>query len=269
MNNSTTLTKHNTVAEVVRVYEEAKADIHKAFAVLAAAEKRLNDTFQMEHWSTLQIRGKYDGRGINFNRPEEAIEELTREVWRRLVDRLELRRFMTNTRWEQLQKDIKEGNMPEVTVANVMAFGQGMTEQIPQMAKEMIQEVFEFLRPRRNTYKTNSQFEIGPRVIIEYGVEDWDGFRWGVHYYKQQQFTTLENVFSMLDGKGSINKTHTSKLEEAIRASGERGRGETDYFEFKCFHNQNLHIKFKRLDLVKKLNQMAGGMRLREAREAA
>src|SRR5436190_20361060 len=38
---------------------------------------------------------------------------------------------------------------------------------------------------------------------------------------------------------------------------------ETDYFKFRCFRNRNLHQEFKRLDLVAKLNAIAGGMRLR------
>jgi hypothetical protein len=32
-----------------------------------------------------------------------------------------------------------------------------------------------------------------------------------------------------------------------------------DYFEIKCYGNGHAHIKFLRLDLVKKLNQAAGG----------
>ena|SRR5439155_23407886 len=49
-------------------------------------------------------------------------------------------------------------------------------------------------------------------------------------------------------------------LIDAIEAAKD---GETDYFRFKCFRNRNLHLEFKRLDLVAKLNAVAGGMRLR------
>lgn len=262
------LTKHQTVVEIVRVYELAEANILAGFKLVADAEKALNDTFSMDHWSTIQCRGRYDGRGINFSCPEDAILQMKRDVWARIVDRLELRRMMSIGRWQKMQKTLEEDDLPEITVENVMAFGQNMLASIPEMLGEAIEEVFDFLRPRRSEYKTNSELEIGPKVIIEYGVEtDWSApFR--VNYNKSQHFTAMENVFQALDGKGMVNKTHSSRLEEAIKAS-ETGRGETDYFEFKCFKKGTLHLKFKRLDLLKRFNQIAGGRRLKPPAEAA
>ena len=62
-------------------------------------------------------------------------------------------------------------------------------------------------------------------------------------------------------GNGTI-KTHRGPLIDAIEAAKD-GTGETEYFRFRCFRNRNLHLEFKRLDLVAKLNAVAGGMRLR------
>jgi hypothetical protein len=78
-------------------------------------------------------------------------------------------------------------------------------------------------------------------------------------------------VFTALDGKGMIAKgSWQSKLADAINTTPVSvGRGETDYFRFKCYRNRNLHLEFKRPDLVERLNQMAGGMRLRDKREEA
>jgi hypothetical protein len=47
----------------------------------------------------------------------------------------------------------------------------------------------------------------------------------------------------------------------------EDGTAEIEYFKFRCFANRNLHLEFKRLDLVAKLNAVAGGMRLRSEPE--
>ena len=52
------------------------------------------------------------------------------------------------------------------------------------------------------------------------------------------------------------------QLIDAIEAAKD-GTGETEYLRFRCFRNRNLHLEFKRLDLVAKLNAIAGGMRLR------
>lgn len=37
---------------------------------------------------------------------------------------------------------------------------------------------------------------------------------------------------------------------------------ETDMFRVKCYINGNIHLEFKRLDLLKKFNAVAGGMSL-------
>lgn len=139
------------------------------------------------------------------------------------------------------------------------------------MLGEAVEEVFDWLRPRNSRYKTNTEFEIGPKVILAYVVGDVDS--WTTHYRVdhryQKDLVALENVFSALDGRGSIAKgSWQSELADAINQTPVNvGRGETRYFKFRCFKNRNLHLEFKRPDLVDKLNQIAGGMRLsREAR---
>ena len=80
-------------------------------------------------------------------------------------------------------------------------------------------------------------------------------------HYREQNIRAIDNVFHALDGNGTI-KSHRGPLIDAIEASKD-GTGETEYFRFRCFRNRNLHLEFKRLDLVAKLNAVAGGMRLR------
>ncbi len=61
--------------------------------------------------------------------------------------------------------------------------------------------------------------------------------------------------FLLLDGKGVIRE-HRGPLYRAIEESQD-GRGQTDYFKFRCCKNRNLHLEMKRLDLVKQLNLLA------------
>jgi len=130
-----------------------------------------------------------------------------------------------------------------------------------------VQEVFEWLRPRRtrfNRYKTNTELEVGRRAIIPFVVGlryCGDGF--DVGYRQEANLTALENVFSGLDGQGEIRKGYYSLLSGAIKQAGIDGRGETDYFRFRACRNGNLHLEFKRLDLLQRFNEIAGGARLR------
>jgi hypothetical protein len=66
----------------------------------------------------------------------------------------------------------------------------------------------------------------------------------------------------MLDGQPLPDTYHTP-LFLAIE-QGQGGYGETDYFRVKCYQNRNLHIEFKRLDLLANLNAIAGGKTLRD-----
>ena len=141
-------------------------------------------------------------------------------------------------------------------------FAQGFAGNLDQLLKEAVTEVHEMLRPHNSKYKTNSEYEIPPKVILAYRVGPGYGTTlYRVVYNYSQDFIALENVFNALAGQGQISKTHQSQLQMAIEASQD-GRGETDLFEFRACKNQNLHLTFKRLDLLARLNQIAGGNRL-------
>lgn len=265
---TTDLVRRLSVAEIVSVYEREEAKVRQAFALLASAEDSLNATFSLGEHRSISIHDSYN-RTLNFADVDSCLESLRRNVWSTLVDRLELRRMMSIRAWEELDEKIRRGEVPEINHATVSAMVHQFESQLPQMLEEAVVEVFNFLRPRQSEFKTNSEFEIGRKVIMTWAVSrKWSGAGFEVDYRYQPELTALENVFTALDGKGSITKTHYSALSNAIKASTD-GRGETEYFRFKCFKKHTLHIEFLRPDLVKRLNQIAGGMRLRGGRAAA
>jgi len=187
------------------------------------------------------------------------LKELKKDVWQVLIDRMELRRILSVKRNEELRRQIETGeDLPDIDEAQILAMLEGTLANTSTFIEEAVQEVFEFLRPRNSRYKTNTEFEIGKRVIL-FAVENKWGGGFRVDHYREQHIRAIDNVFHALDGNGTI-KTHRGPLIDAIEAAKD---GETDYFRFKCFRNRNLHLEFKRLDLVAKLNAVVGGMRLR------
>lgn len=81
----------------------------------------------------------------------------------------------------------------------------------------------------------------------------------------EERLSALENVFTSLDGRGSVTKNYYSAISTAIKAApkAETCQGETPYFAFRGFRNGNLHLRIKRLDLLARFNRMAGGANLR------
>lgn len=255
------------IKELVSEYDAAVADVRRAWGIIESAEVRLNRAMgDPEKTKVRDIRvsdQSYRCPSWNQHSLDDVLGHVRRQCWRTLVQRLELRRFLSIKAHEDLEKLIAAGEMPEITQRSVTDVVQSFASQMDALLTDAVKEVYNWLRPWRETYKTNSPYQVGKKVIIEYMVEPkWSKQGFNVVYRQQQHLTALENVFSALDGQGQISKGYHSELQRAIEAS-EDGRGETRYFRFRAFKNHNLHVEFKRLDLVEQLNKVAGALSLK------
>lgn len=262
MTESEDIARRSTMEELVRTYMEAEKDIRTACKQIADAVTRINDVVKLGETSGgVDLRPPHNRR-MDYSDPVDAITELRRQVWRCLVDRLELRRMMSVRRANELDKWLDRKEVEEISFESVLGLWKYYTENLPGMIQEAVTEVYDFLRPTHTELKTNTQFELRTKVILEGWVEHKGLSKSGYwpKSWRRPHFVALENVFSALDGQGSISKSHYSDLERAIE---DTTVGETRYFRYKLFRNGNLHLKFLRADLVKRFNEMAGGLRLK------
>lgn len=259
---TTDLTKRLNVRQTVQAFREACDLIRSGYATVEKAKATLDSAFLLggEHISRMPIQEMH-GREPHWERPEDTIHEVEKQAWRAIVDRLELRRFLSVKRWDELQKNLEAGKMGELTEEKALQLLQSFAGQFDELIAEAVTEVYNFLRPWNSSKKTNTPFRVGKRVILEGYLSVWSLPAFQPAYQREQQLTALENVFSSLDGKGQVTKTHWSQLSEAIRRSQD-GKGQTEYFRFKCFRNRNLHLEFLRPDLVHELNRIAGNRSL-------
>ncbi len=264
---TTDLALRSTVRAMVAAFELSEREVRTAFAAIVLAEQRINDAFSGGTPRDIRIDASGYGYHDNFEDPDLCMTRVSREAWARIVQRLELRRMMSLKRYAELEKQLADGVLPQITEANVIAFVEGYASDIPVMALEAVTEVFEWLRPHHSRHKTNTELEIGAKVVLTGIVERaYAAGKFEVKFHRQQNLVALGNVFSMLDGRGAIAKTYAGPLRDAIETST-TGHADTPYFRVKMFNNGNLHLEFKRLDLLAKLNQMAGGKNLRPTRE--
>jgi hypothetical protein len=258
-----------SVPELVAVYEQAERDIRDAYAMVLRAEERLRLAFKTSYVS---VSDNYDR--VRWDNPDDSLENVQRRLWGALVDGLEIRRFMSISAAEKLDRQLREDKMPPLTIANVLAMAQGFRQNLDEMLEESVADVFRRLTPQNDwkRLKTNSKFEVGRKVIMSGMIErDWSGWglRWGQYSSAEAELRALENVFTALDGKGSITKAHYSAISMAIKAApkAETCEGETPYFKFRGFRNGNLHITFLRPDLLARFNAIAGGRNLKPRAE--
>ncbi len=258
------ITQRTTVEAIVRAYEQAEASILQGCQLIAGAEQRINDALQVgEQHTGVYFLTHHRNLG-SYSEPSDGLKELRRQVWRHLVDRLEVRRMMSVAKAKQLDEWLSDRQKVEpITYETVMGLMRYYIENLPEMLTEAITEVYEFLRPTHTKLKTNTQYELRSRVIMEHWVEaGWGAAAYRPRSWARPRMVALENVFSALDGRGSVSKEWRSELEQAVEKTIE-DRAETTYFRIRACKNGNLHLEFKRPDLVDKFNKMAGGKRLR------
>lgn len=265
-----------TVPALVAAFEQAERSVRAHFVGLVEAEQAVNVAFgTLEANHRMRIDASGHGYHDCFADPERCIERMRRDAWRVLVDRLELRRMLSVARMKRVDEQLDRSKPEPITDASVRAFVARYAADMPDLIIESVREVFDLLRPRHASspggkLKTNKLLEVGEKVILMRVVcEGYGAERWRVNYHDEAELTALCNVFSALDGAGTHTAQHWSPISLAVKAAGPDGRWSTDYFEGRAFKNGNLHLRFKRLDLLRRFNQIAGGARLRPAADAA
>ena len=266
-----TLAIPQSARAIVRAYQAACHVVARSFGDLVEAERTLNIAL-----TASQEVGSYDTRSVSipgsdchhghaFEAPDKAITRLRRATWGALLVRLEVQCFTSPQRWREIEKQVEDDDLPEITDESVAEFVQGLIDQRADLLTEAVASTFNFLRAHRDDYKTNNLVEVGEKVVLTWMVESSFGSRSGrrIRYGVDVDLLAMERVFAMLDGKGEISKSHYSELRTAIE---ENVVGETTWCRYRAFKNGNLHLTFRRRDLVKRLNAIAGGKRLRPER---
>ena len=245
------LVPRSTISELVRLYQQAEHDVRAGYALVKRGLDALN-------YGTRE-------RNVDFENPDELAFALRRATWRSIVSRLQMERAMSVKAWTEFDQKLQKEDPPPVTVEIIEGMVRQYRIDLPKMLEDSVVEMFEWLRPRDSEYKTNTEYEIGKRVILNRVVRVGFG-HWDVEYYYDQYLRALENVFDLCAGKIPQEKvSHYSALSLAIKACDLTGpcQGETEYFRFKGYRKGSLHIEFRRPDLVTRLNAIAGGTRLK------
>lgn len=266
------LVPHVKIDAMVQAYQDAEVEIREAFRLLESAQGRLNAAFGSQSLaSCFSVNDRQVYERVGQEAAAHNLKRIHRNALRCFIDKLGIRPMLSSKRAKQLDEQIDRGaieELPPVSTEGLRVFVEGVAGNLSTYVAEMVDEVFNALRPRNSEYKRNSEFEIPPRVILSFWIERGYGpnpFR--PRYSYQQEMIALDNVFLMLDGKPRRESSYYGELGEAIINSPD-GAGETPYFAFRCYFNGNLHLQFLRLDLLRELNIAAGGNRLRGAKAA-
>lgn len=191
-------------------------------------------------------------RGAVMPEDENSVRrDLDCSMWRRAFDLTGFKQLMDAQAVAEFEKSLHPAP-PEFTEATIRATFIDLRMKADDMFRRGVFNVFRYLS---NDYRTNASepFRIGRKVIMSYMV--CPSFRRGlrINYGNAaDRINDLDRVFKTLDGKPFQPRT----LESAMCAAFEEGEVfEDSYYRAKAFMNGNLHLEFKRLDLLDKVNE--------------
>lgn len=266
---STAIVPNMTVTEAIELFEQCCREVRDAYAAIAKAKRRLG-----AFGDHIRVGTKYDHHEPSWERPGDVLEHLEKQVWAAIVARTGVRGVMSVRARDELDRQLEKGDMPKLTVDNVLGMMRGMHAQIPEMVEEAIREVWQWLRPPEESwmakeYKSNPRFELGKCVKLTGAVQCLCSTYW-VRDYSEKRLDALERVFKVLDGKGAAQRGHRSKLVDAINKAkwGTGVEVHTEYFRVKLYKKGAAHVWFERPDLVAEFNRVCGGMTLKGERAA-
>ena len=190
--------------------------------------------------------------GVQFSEGEGRVRsDLDRRMWRRAFDLTGFKQLMDAEAVAEFEKSLHP-SAPEFTEANIRSTFIDLRRSAGDMFRRGVFNVFRYLS---DDYRTNAKepFRIGRKVVMVWMVGP--SFKRGIcirYGLPCDKLNDLDRVFKTLDSKPFIARS----LETAMNADFECGRPfEDDYYRAKAFKNGNMHLEFKRLDLLDKVNE--------------
>jgi hypothetical protein len=255
MNDTTDLIKSVSIANLANQRLAVVERVRRALDLLNEAEQ-LARTAHLG-FPRLVLDDSYACRGRptitgEYAKRDEADVAIVRVIdthgWNYLLSESGLRTFMDARAREQWNKQIAEGDVPELTAANIEA----TFAQLYGARGDMFERgVLQCFRRLSWDYRTNQPFKFGKRIIVRYLLSS--GFP---NHRITDELDDLIRVFCVLDGKPEPDHRHGAYALVSNARQGRCTEAGNDYLYLRWFKNGNGHVTFKRADLVEKMNSI-------------
>lgn len=207
--------------------------------------------------------------GLTWDNPAAPDQDLQKAVrvgidasaWQYLMHESGLRTLMDADARKKWDAAVNEGDVPELTAANVRATFSMLHGSRGEMFERGVIACFKALAWN---YKTNLPQKFGKRIVLTYlrsSISAGDKYGSGSgtlgyvsHNGNCDRLDDLARVLSVLDGKPEQDHRNGwyKRLSAATNVTDPDAAD--DYLIVRSFRNGNGHVTFKRLDLVEKMN---------------
>jgi len=228
----------------------------KMIDILAQYRKDLKILTEAE--AMAQKIGMKVSTGYDYEDPRLKLKQA---AWKEITQVFDLSAIMPHEKYEELSSALHEqrrDRLPDLTESNVMETVMGWVNSSGTFRHQILLNAYNQLRPHYTRLKTNRNPVIGQKAIVHLGEYPSTAAR---------TLDKIEHALCVLDGR----RMPESGRRASYKAYGFYGRGEnktdqfeSEWFDAKFYKNGNCHLRFKRMDLIEKLNQEAGEGRVEE-----
>lgn len=246
--------KRESFTAIVAQVSKSRNDFCTAIDIMENAQKELS-----------VLIGDYRSHILEHSiYKDKCMDKIKSNAWGYLLERSGVFEFCSIKQRDEISNQMKdEKSLPDFTLDNIQSWFESYALNVDKLFEDSIREIFNWLKPwRHDTFKTNNKEIIGRKVIKDWMFENvWDE-KMSLNYSQDKYVQALDNVFHLMDGKGVAK--YPGNLLTAIKdACRENIRScETEYFTVKWYKKGTLHLEFKRVDLLDKVNAKAGGLNL-------
>ncbi len=180
---------------------------------------------------------------------------LDRAIWKHLLEATELEKLMDKQAREEFREQL-EKEPPEATAQNCYSTLSTLVADADDIFMRGLANCFSKLDRR---FRSHDGFKVGARIALS-GVFNSYGM-WNPYARHEDTLRDVERTFLILDEKELPDRYAgiVGLIDEERRGSGMEPRTyevEDEYFKARAFKNGNLHVWFKRKDLVEKVNKL-------------
>lgn len=233
------------VQKTLQEYAEARISAEKRVRTIYAEVERLRQ--HLGEYGPHLMPYEVCPRGAECR----AIKDLDRAFWRRAFDLTGFAKIMDYEAKANFDRDL-DRDPPEFSMNNIKTTFIELFQDADAMFNRGIINVFKQLSP---DYKRHDSFKVAERIIVQHTCDTFYDYPF-IDYRKGQVINDIDRVFKMLDGKNHNDRELEAAMNTYWKANGHGSSYEDDYYQVKAYKNGNTHWKFKRPDLVDKINEI-------------
>jgi hypothetical protein len=182
-------------------------------------------------------------------------QALDRRMWRHAFEHTGLTQYMDAKALAEFRSSL-ERDPPAFTMENARTALLSAAQDADMMFARGLVNLFLGLSKEHKT-NTKEPFKVSRKAIRTWVFDTWYSYPWVRHGHGSDLLNDIDRVFQTLDGKKHHPGALVNKMNEHFRDNLHEGQPyEDELYRIKGFKNGNMHIEFKRQDLLDKANRI-------------